>query len=184
MSGDQRPLVEGEGGLHRDGDKTRLADMMPWELVLEAGRIWARNNQPVDGYPNGKYMDLPDGRPNFKAGIRLSKYLDSMLRHLMALMQGKDRDQESGFDHAGHLLCNLAMFWWTRANLPAMDDRPARLVGCHDTDMCPRCGRWNEACEKDGCLEGESHFHKTIGKLYDHADMLEKTQSGPEDPVT
>ena len=123
MSDDQRHLIRGEGGLHRDGAKARLADMIPAALLLEAGLIWAQNNQPVADYPNGKYPDLPGGVPNFKGGIRLTKYLDSMLRHLLALIDAEDVDPESLNDHAGHLLANLAMFWWTRENLPQMDDR-------------------------------------------------------------
>ena len=126
MSDDQRHLIQGEGGLHRDGAKPRLADMLPAALLIEAGLIWAQNNQPVADYPEGKYPDLEGGVPNFKGGIRLTKYLDSMLRHLLALIDGEDEDPESSYDHAGHLLANLAMFWWTRENLPAMDDRRSR----------------------------------------------------------
>jgi len=120
-----RLSVDRERGLHRDGDKPRLADMIPPELLLEAGRIWAQNNRPREGYPEGKYPDLPNGVPNFKAGIRTTKYLDSMLRHLLALIAGEDTDPDSGYDHGGHFLCNLAMFWWTRENRPDLDDRNA-----------------------------------------------------------
>ena len=123
MSDDQRHLIQGEEGLHRDADKARLADMLPAALLIEAGLIWAQNNQPVADYPDGKYPDLEGGVPNFKGGIRLTKYLDSMLRHLLALMDAEDLDLESLHDHAAHLLCNLAMFHWTRMHLPAMDDR-------------------------------------------------------------
>ena len=157
--------MKGEGGLHWDGGKARLADTMPWDLVLNAGAIWAQLTKD-------KYPDNEDGRPNFKAGIRLTRYLDSMLRHLFALIEGEDQDPESGFDHAGHLLCNLAMFWWTRANLPGMDDRETKPANGLD----PR-------------------HAETVKKLFDNADVLEKTyhvdwegkispSPGPEDPVT
>ena len=129
----QRLLVDGEAGLHRDGAKPRLADMFPPELLLEAGRIWAQNNQPREGYPDGKYPDFPNGVSNYKGGIRLTKYLDSMMRHMLALIAGQDRDDDSGYDHAGHLLCNLAMFYWTRANRPDLDDRGAMPSGAQRT---------------------------------------------------
>ena len=119
----QRSLVDGEVGLHRDGDKPRLADMIPANLLLEAGRIWAQNNAPRPGYPDGKYPDFPNGVSNYKGGIRLTKYLDSMLRHLLALIDSHDWDEDSGYDHAGHLLCNLAMFHWTREHRSDLDDR-------------------------------------------------------------
>ena len=121
---DQRKLIEGEFGLHRDGAKPRLADMIPAKLLIEAGLIFAQNNQPTEGYPDGKYPDLINGVPNYKAGIQTNKLLDSMIRHLLALASGEDRDPESGFDHAGHLLCNLAMFWWMRDSRPDLDRRP------------------------------------------------------------
>lgn len=111
-----------EQGLHLDGEKPRIADMIPADLILEAGRIFAQNNQPRPGYPEGKYPDI-DGRANYKSGIRLTRLMDSMMRHLLALMNGEDSDPDSGFDHAGHLLCNLSMFWWIRANCDGMDDR-------------------------------------------------------------
>lgn len=118
----ERSSVGKEYGLHRDGEKPRLADMIPADLMLEAGRIFAQNNQPRPGYPNGKYPDV-DGKPNYKSGIRTTRLLDSMMRHLLALMNREDIDPDSGFDHAAHILCNLGMFWWMRANRKDMDDR-------------------------------------------------------------
>ena len=151
----QRSVVDGEGGLHRDGDKARLADMLPGSLLIEAGLIWAQNNQPREGYPEGKYPDLPGGIPNFKGGIRLTKYIDSMLRHLLAMMQGIDQDADSGFNHSAHLLCNLSMYVWTLSNHPNMDDR-----------------------EKPG--PDLSEFSKTIAKLWGGPTESAK---GPEAPV-
>lgn len=117
-----RPTVAREGGLHRDGDKPRLVDMIPPELLLECGRIFAQNNAPRSGYPDGKYPDI-QGRPNFRGGIQTTKLLDSALRHLLALATGENTDPDSGYDHAAHLLCNLAMFWWTREHRPDLDNR-------------------------------------------------------------
>ena len=74
----QRHRVEGEGGLHRDGAKPRIADYIPPDLILDAGKIAAQNCQPREGYPDGKYPDLDGGIPNYKAGIRTSKYVDSI----------------------------------------------------------------------------------------------------------
>ena len=121
-SSDQRDLVAGEAGLHRDANKPRLSDIMDWPLLLRAGEIWARNCQPTEKYPGGKYPDI-DGKPNYQAGIQTSKLLDSCQRHLTALHQGIDDDAESGIDHAAHLLCCLSMFAWMRDNRPDMDNR-------------------------------------------------------------
>jgi len=118
----ERPKEEGERGTHRDGGKPRLSDTLPPELILEAGRIFALNSAPTKRYPGGKYPDV-EGMPNFKQGIRTSKLLDSCYRHLLALMAGEDVDYESKYDHVGHLLCDLAMFWWMVRNRPDLDDR-------------------------------------------------------------
>ncbi len=121
----QRVCVEGEGGLHRDGDKPRLVDYFPMDLLWQVGEIAALNNAKSDDYPGGKYPDLPGGIPNYKAGIRVSKYLDSSLRHLLKVVMGEDVDPESGRSHLAHLICNLGMAWWTIRHRPDLDDRNA-----------------------------------------------------------
>lgn len=121
----QRALVQGEGGLHRDGEKPRLVDYLDWSLIREAGVIAHQNNSPSKDYPEGKYPDLPGGIPNFKAGIRVTKLLDSAMRHLVAMVLGEDVDPESGQRHAAHMICNLSMAAWTIEHRPDLDDRQA-----------------------------------------------------------
>jgi len=125
---DQRDLVDGEKGLHRDGAKPRLSDIFHWSLLLDAGAVWALNGQPTDEYPEGKYPDI-DGKPNYQSGIQTTKILDSCQRHLTALHQGRDTDRESGLDHAAHLLCCLSMFSWMREHRPDMDNRSKPAKG-------------------------------------------------------
>lgn len=150
----QRHLTDGEAGLHRDGEKPRLADYLDWSLVLEAGQIAAINNAKNEDYPDGKYPDLEGGIPNFKGGIRATKLLDSALRHLIAVIQGEDLDPESKKRHLAHLICNVSMVSWTLENRPDLDDRLAKPATGQDTtdllyslpgrnrntDKCPRCG--------------------------------------------
>lgn len=47
---------------------------------------------------------------NWKKGLDKQEILESMFRHLTALMDGELRDPESGLLHIGHIFCN-AMFW-------------------------------------------------------------------------
>lgn len=119
----QRHCTSGEGGLHRDGDKPRLVDYLDWSLIREAGAIAAQNNAPREGYPDGKYPDLDGGIPNYKGGIRVTKYLDSIMRHLIAIIEGEDTDDDSGYSHWGHILCNLSMAFWTLRFRNDLDDR-------------------------------------------------------------
>lgn len=47
---------------------------------------------------------------NWKKGLDLREILESMQRHLAALMDGEETDKESGISHMGHIQCN-AMFY-------------------------------------------------------------------------
>lgn len=47
---------------------------------------------------------------NWKKGLPKEQILESMQRHLAALMDGEQNDPESGLPHIGHIMCN-AMFY-------------------------------------------------------------------------
>jgi hypothetical protein len=118
-----RAALQGEGGLHLDGDKPAMAKYLFWPLLLESGEVWAQNNKGTEDYPSGKYPDLEDGTPNYMAGIAWTKLIDSMLRHLFAFMEGQDDDLE-GSSHLSRLNCCLHMLAYNVANHPELDDRP------------------------------------------------------------
>ena len=52
-----------------------------------------------------KYSD-----DNWKKGLDKKEILESMMRHLMALMDGEDIDPESGEHHMGHIMCNTMFY--------------------------------------------------------------------------
>lgn len=47
---------------------------------------------------------------NWQKGLDLNEVLESLARHLFALMRGEINDPESGEHHMAHVMCN-AMFW-------------------------------------------------------------------------
>jgi hypothetical protein len=47
---------------------------------------------------------------NWKKGLPSKEILESMQRHLAALIDGETHDKESGLSHIGHIQCN-AMFY-------------------------------------------------------------------------
>lgn len=49
-------------------------------------------------------------RDNWKIKLDRNEILDSLSRHLFALMSGENNDPESGLPHIGHIMCN-AMFY-------------------------------------------------------------------------
>ena len=46
---------------------------------------------------------------NWKKGLKTTEVLESMQRHINAILRGEDIDPESGLNHYGHIQCN-AMF--------------------------------------------------------------------------
>ena len=48
-------------------------------------------------------------RDNWKKGMPINEICDSLMRHLVAYMDGEELDPESGLSHIGHIQCN-AMF--------------------------------------------------------------------------
>ena len=109
--------------MHFDGEKARIADTIPARLLYEAGLIFAQSTIPRPGYPDGKYPDDANGVPNFKGGIRVTKIIDSMLRHALALLMGEDIDPDSGFHHLAHIICNVSMAWYMIEHRSEMDNR-------------------------------------------------------------
>jgi hypothetical protein len=47
---------------------------------------------------------------NWKKGLNKKQILESLQRHLAALMDGQTHDEESKLHHIGHIMCN-AMFY-------------------------------------------------------------------------
>lgn len=54
--------------------------------------------------------ELISGAHNWKKGLKKEEILESMMRHLVALMDGEDIDPESGQHHIGHIMCNTMFY--------------------------------------------------------------------------
>mgnify|MGYP001366435106 CR=1 FL=1 len=96
---------------HHDAGKTRY-DLLPLYPLDQ----WAQ----VMTWGAGKYSDR-----NWEQGMAWSRVYGSALRHLLAWWAGEEKDPESGLNHLGHALWNIAaMLEYTRTH-PELDDRPA-----------------------------------------------------------
>lgn len=47
---------------------------------------------------------------NWKKGLNREETLESMMRHLTALIDGQEVDPESGMPHIGHIMCNTMFY--------------------------------------------------------------------------
>lgn len=61
---------------------------------------------------------------NWEKGMKWSKVLASMKRHITAYEQGEDYDPEDGLLHAAHIMCNAAFLTEYYKIYPQGDDRP------------------------------------------------------------
>lgn len=68
---------------------------------------------------------LKYGEHNWQKGIPISRYVDSVLRHLM-----KDLAGETDEDHAAAFVWNCMCAAWTMEHLPAMDDYTLERKTC------------------------------------------------------
>jgi len=60
---------------------------------------------------------------NWRKGIRFTRLTDAALRHLMAFVDGENKDPETGLSHVAHASCCLMFLLWMEKNRPDLDDR-------------------------------------------------------------
>jgi hypothetical protein len=96
-------------GLKFDKNKAKIS-LIPREAIEEEAKALAFGAEKY-----GKY--------NYREGIAYSRLIDSALRHILALADGEDIDQESGCNHAANARANLGMLIFMMSKKPEMDDR-------------------------------------------------------------
>lgn len=85
--------IQGPQGRKNDAGKPRL-DLLPPRAILAIGEVMT--------YGAAKY-----GANNWQ-GVEPERYIAALLRHLLAYMDGQERDGESGLPHLWHALTNAA----------------------------------------------------------------------------
>jgi hypothetical protein len=66
---------------------------------------------------------------NWERGMKWSKVLSSLERHLQAIKRGEDYDKETGLLHSAHVMCNAAFLTEYYKIYPQGDDRPHWYIG-------------------------------------------------------
>lgn len=60
--------------------------------------------------------------------VHMTTYYDAALRHLLAWLEGEDRDPESGVSHLAHAAASLAVLLDALEHSQVVDDRPGRAA--------------------------------------------------------
>lgn len=97
------------GGTKYDGDKPRM-DLLDPTFTIGVSEVLT--------FGARKYA--PD---NWRNGIKFSRLIASLHRHLASIQAGEDIDPESGLPHIYHLGCNVQFLGWMMKNRPDLDDR-------------------------------------------------------------
>jgi hypothetical protein len=93
-----------------DGNKPPLS-MLPWKALDEVAMVQL--------YGERKYGDFH----NYRKGMRVSRSVSCIMRHLRAYMNGEDLDSESGRLHAAHAAARCLFLLQNIAEGTAIDDR-------------------------------------------------------------
>lgn len=103
--------VKAHGTRHNDG-KLRWS-LISWQAISCMVRVLM--------FGADKY-----GAQNWKKGLNIKEILDSLQRHVSALMDGELSDPESGMPHIGHVMCNCMFYAYFTLVKPenAKPDKP------------------------------------------------------------
>lgn len=96
-------------GLRFNEGKTQLG-LIPPHSLEQLGRVLTFGAE--------KYT-----RNNYRKGMKWSKVLDSLERHINAFKSGEDYDEESGELHMAHVMCNASFLLEYYSIYPQGDDR-------------------------------------------------------------
>ncbi len=106
---DKVAVKQDGGGLRYDEGKTRV-DLIPADALLEVGKVYLMGSS--------KYAER-----NWERGMKYSKVLGPMLRHLYKWMMGADRDEESKELHLSHVAFGaLALLAYELRGIGKMND--------------------------------------------------------------
>lgn len=96
------------------GVKKAPLSLVPPSLVIEVSDAMANGA--------GKY-----GAYNFRdSSIKMSIYLEAIMRHLYAYMDGEENAEDSGCSHLAHMGACIAILIDARAEGNLIDDRPTK----------------------------------------------------------
>jgi hypothetical protein len=104
-------IVPGPGGMRFDAGKLPV-ELLPVDALEEVARVLE--------FGAKKYA-----RRNWEKGIKFSRVVGPLLRHVFKWLRGEDNDPETGLNHMAHAACNALFLvaYIKRGKAPELDDR-------------------------------------------------------------
>jgi len=104
-----------EKGKKFDGEKVRV-ELIPFYPLIQIAKVMT--------FGAKKYGDN-----NWREGLKWSRVLGAILRHLFAWAMGEKFDPESGINHLAHAGCGVMFLLEFDKTHPELDDRPLGVTG-------------------------------------------------------
>ena len=74
-------------------------------------------------------------KDQWKKGFPIRQIYNSLIRHMIAFMNGEDNDPESGLPHIGHIQCNIMFMAYVLENHPHFDDRSKESLRKNNSEI-------------------------------------------------
>jgi 5'(3')-deoxyribonucleotidase len=109
----QSTIQKGDA-LRYDKGKTQL-DLIPPFVIEQLGKVLTFGAEKYD-------------KDNYRKGMKWSKVIGSLMRHINAFRAGEDFDKETGIYHIAHAMCNLTFLLEYYRIYPQGDDRVQKYL--------------------------------------------------------
>lgn len=143
-------------GLRFNEGKTRH-DLVPAFAQEQYARVLTKGSE--------KYAER-----NWELGMKWSKVLASMKRHILTFERGEDYDKETGLLHTAHIMCNSAFLTEYYRIYPQGDDRPheylkrAKIGLDIDEVLADWVGHWTKHHKQE--VPETWNFDRNIGSKF------------------
>lgn len=114
------------------------------------------------------------------AGINLMTYLGAMRRHIDAILDGEDRDKDSGVSHIGHVLAGAAICCDAASVGMLRDDRPGRPASARERALARIDELKDKADRLRMAMAGEPMPGWVPGAEEPHTDWSDRYAECPE----
>ena len=106
MNNQVHPKAE---GVKHDSGKPRM-ELLPPEALEDIAKVFS--------FGANKYGDY-----NWRGGIKTTRLVGAILRHIFSYLSGETNDPESGLPHIAHAGCGVMMVLSMMKRRPDLDDR-------------------------------------------------------------